>query len=83
MYYVYIIQSQARDLYFGITENLENRLRDHNSGKVKSTRLGKPWRYVYVEGYRSKTDAESRELILKQYGNARTYVKNRIKRSLL
>lgn len=84
MYYVYVIQSEVfHTLYFGITADLDSRLKDHNSGKVQSTRFRKPWRYVYIEGYRSKADAEDRELTLKQYGNARTYIKKRIKRSLL
>lgn len=84
MHYVYVIQSETfKSLYFGITEDLNKRLQDHNSGKVRSTRFGKPWRYIYIEGYRSKADAEDRELTLKQYGNARTYVKKRLKRSLL
>jgi hypothetical protein len=41
-----------------------------------------PWRYVYIEGYRVKRDAMLREKKLKQYGNARTYIKQRIQHSL-
>ncbi|MEK9174704.1 MAG: GIY-YIG nuclease family protein [Patescibacteria group bacterium] len=84
MYYVYIIQSSINEkLYFGRTSDLESRLKEHNSGKNFSTKEGKPWSYVYVEGYKSEKDAVSRELKLKNYGNARTYVKRRIKNSML
>jgi len=84
MYHVYIIQSQKTgDLYFGVTSNLERRLREHNQGKVNSTRFSKPWEYVYIESYRSEQDAKDREEKLKHYGNARTYIKKRIKHSLL
>ena len=83
MYHVYVIQSiHTRRLYFGRTENLDERLAYHNSGHVSATSSGKPWEYVYVESYKAKQDAIARELQLKQYGNARTYVKSRLRRSL-
>ena len=83
MHHVYIIRSvQAGDLYFGRTDNLDERLASHNSGQVNSTRSKRPWEYVYTESYRAKQDAIDRELQLKQYGNARTYVKKRLKNSL-
>ena len=83
MYHVYIIKSKSsQKLYFGRTEDLEERLVAHNSGKNYSTRNDRPWDYVYVESYKSKQDAVKRELQLKQYGNARTYVKKRIRHSI-
>ena len=84
MHFVYIIQSEKDgSLYFGRTGNLASRLESHNKGGNFSTKDKKPWRYVYVEGYRSERDAITRELKLKNYGNARTYVKKRIKNSLV
>lgn len=84
MYFVYIIQSvRTKDLYFGRTTNPNERILDHNKGKNYSTKYGRPWKYIYIEGYRSEKDAIDRELKLKNYGNARTYVKKRIKNSLL
>jgi len=83
MYHVYVIRSVRKgDLYFGRTENLDERLASHNGGQVTATGHGRPWEYVYVESYKVKQDAVRRELQLKQYGNARTYVKNRLKDSL-
>ena len=45
-YYVYIIQSltDPKRFYTGYTEKIENRLKDHNSGKNKHTAKHKPWR---------------------------------------
>ena len=83
MYHVYVIRSIGKgDLYFGRTENLDERLASHNSGQVTATSRGRPWEYVYVESYKAKQDAVKRELQLKEYGNARTYVKKRLKNSL-
>ena len=45
-YYVYILQSAVATerFYTGYTENLENRRKDHNSGKDPYTAKYKPWR---------------------------------------
>ena len=84
MYFIYIIRSKkTNDLYFGFTNNLEQRIKTHNSGTNLSTKFGVPWEYIYVEGYKSENDARLREKKLKHYGNARTYIKRRIKKSLL
>ena len=83
MYYVYVIQSvKDKKLYFGFTNNLNARLKSHNDGINESTKFGIPWRYIYFEGYRSEKDARLRESKLKHYGNARSYVKRRIKNCL-
>jgi len=83
LYYIYVIQSQkSKELYFGRTTDPERRLKDHNQGKNISTKQKRPWYYVYIEGYKSEKDATERELKLKNYGNARTYVKKRLKHSL-
>ncbi len=39
MFYVYILKSRKdRELYFGYTENLVKRLKEHNLGLVRSTK---------------------------------------------
>ncbi len=84
MYFVYIIQSElTRDLYFGYTNDLDRRIQQHNDGENASTKFGIPWQIIYCEGYRSEKDARVREKKLKHYGNARTYIKSRIKNSEL
>ena len=84
MFTVYVIQSlKTKDLYFGFTSDLKKRLETHNKGGNTSTKFGVPWTVVYCESYRSESDARCREKSLKHYGNARTLVKKRIKKSLL
>jgi len=68
MFYVYVLKSKTnKDLYVGSTEDLRNRYRLHNSGRVKSTRSATPWVLVYYEAYRSKEDATKREKKLKMH----------------
>ena len=45
-YYIYILQSKINTdrFYVGFTENIENRLKDHNLGKNPYTSKYKPWR---------------------------------------
>ena len=84
MYYVHVIKStKTNDLYFGFSSDLGSRLATHNQGKNISTKFGIPWELVYCEGFKSEQDARIRERKLKQYGNSRTHIKNRIQNSFL
>ena len=75
MYYVYIIQSlKTGEFYKGSTEDLKNRIKHHNSGKVASTKHDRPWKIVYYEAFASKRAAQREELFLKS-GKGRERVK--------
>ena len=64
--------------YTGYTNNLENRVNEHNKGKVKSTKNRTPFELVYYEASRNIDDALHREKYLKTtYG--KRYIRNRIK----
>ena len=66
MHYVYILQSERdRKFYIGETQNIEERLKYHNRGKVISTRHRRPMRLVGYEIYRTKTEARKREIYIK------------------
>jgi len=66
MYYLYILESLIlRRRYIGITEDLENRIKKHNYGEVRSTKAYVPWKLAYHEVYTQKTEARKRELELK------------------
>lgn len=69
-------------LYTGSTNNLQKRFLEHNSGKVFSTRLRKPFDLVYYEAYKSESDARMREKNLKLRSNAFRQLKKRIFNSL-
>jgi len=72
MYYLYILKSLARNRhYIGITGNLENRLRKHNTGNVISTKPYRPWKLVSSEIFTDKTSARKREIFLKRTAKAR------------
>jgi putative endonuclease len=65
-YFVYILKSETTgNSYVGHTSNLEKRLIEHNSGKSLSTRRKKPWKLVYKDEYKTRTEAIQRERYLK------------------
>ena len=67
MAYVYIIHSSKWDRYYvGSCENLQNRLEDHNAGRNKSTRHGKPWTLMSFETYPNNKEARAREAEIKR-----------------
>lgn len=66
MYFVYILKSLANNyIYVGSTENLTNRLRLHNQGKVKSTKAYRPWILCETREFNSRTEALQEEKFLK------------------
>lgn len=68
MYFVYILKSQRVNRYYiGHTEDVEKRLKEHNSGKSKSTKGYAPWEVVYTEEYHTKSEAYKREQEIKSY----------------
>lgn len=68
MYFVYILFCNDGSLYTGYTNNLENRLKKHNSGKgAKYTRSRLPCRMVYHESYQTKSEAMKREYYIKHH----------------
>jgi len=66
MYYVYVLISQKdKNFYIGFSENLEQRLDEHNSGKNISTKPRRPFSLKYYEAHTSKSDALRRERYFK------------------
>jgi putative endonuclease len=64
MYYVYFLFLNNQNIYKGITTDLKRRFKEHNVGKVASTKNKKPI-LIHYEAYLLKTDAERRERFLK------------------
>ena len=83
MYYVYLLKSDSTDTkYIGCTNDLQNRLAEHNSGKVDSTKNKIPWKLVYYEAFTSKYDAFiNREKELKQDYTKKRHLLSRLKNS--
>ncbi|MFH1749519.1 MAG: GIY-YIG nuclease family protein [bacterium] len=72
MYIVYILESGTNRHYIGMTEDIDDRLRHHNSGANKSTKPYRPWKVIHREKYLDKRSAWLREKQIKAYkgGNA-------------
>ena len=81
MYYIYVIQNEAKEFYIGYTANLEKRLADHNAGLNQSTKNHK-WELVYYEAYVSEKYTRNREFTLKKNRRMKTILLKRIKESL-
>ncbi len=59
-----------------MTSNLPRRLKEHNSGKTKSTKGFKPWKLFFFEDFDSRKEARNREKYLKS-GIGREFIKNK------
>jgi len=81
MYYFYVLQNTKGDLYYGSTNDLKRRMKEHHSGKSFSTRFSQ-WELVYYEAYRDESDARKRERSIKANGQAKRWLKERIRNSL-
>lgn len=77
MFYTYVLVS-AKDkwLYIGWTDDLKNRLREHNLGHVEATSHRLPLKLLYYEACLNKEQAIIREKQLKT-GYGRKYIKHR------
>lgn len=83
MFYTYILKSEKdKRLYMGSARDLRKRLKEHNSGLVKSTRLRTPFKIIYYEAYASEKDAREREHNLKLRAKALRQLLKRIGGSL-
>ena len=66
MFTVYILKSEATNKhYYGHTKDITQRLKAHNSGKVRSTKSGCPWTVIHQEEFPTKSEAYQRELFFK------------------
>jgi len=71
-YYVYILKSlKDGKFYTGCTANLKKRLKQHNGGRVRSTKARRPLKLVYWETFATRSEAMRRERHIKGIGRAR------------
>ena len=67
MYFVYILKSLKDSKYYiGQTENLDERIKKHNTGQVKSTKIRTPFILVKSETFNTRGEARKRENYLKK-----------------
>jgi putative endonuclease len=72
VYYVYIMASQRRVLYVGVTNNLERRVFEHKTHAMKGyTETYNVTRLVYFEDYSDVRSAIDREKVIKGWLRSR------------
>jgi len=82
MYTVYVLQSlKDKKTYIGYTNNFNRRLKEHNSGKAKSTKYRAPFKLLFKEEFKSLEEAKKRELWWKS-GTGRNKLKEYFKNQL-
>ena len=62
--------------YVGYTNNLKKRIDLHNSGNGAKFTRGRKWKLVYIEKFKSKKEAISREYYIKNNRLLRNKIKN-------
>lgn len=78
MRYVYILQSTKNPSkkYYGLRNNLKNRLAQHNSGQCTFTATDRPWRIETAIFFRDEAKAHDFERYLKS-GSGRAFSRRR------
>ena len=78
MYFVYILKSKKDgSLYKGSTENLKQRIDNHNRGSAKYSSTKKPYKLVWYCAFSTKTQALQFEKYLK-HGSGHTFTKRHL-----
>ncbi|MFI5294630.1 MAG: GIY-YIG nuclease family protein [Thermodesulfovibrionales bacterium] len=73
--FIYVLRCSDGRLYTGSPRDLAERLKDHNAGRVRTTKNRRPLEVIYTEEFSSYSDARIRELYLKS-GTGRTWLRN-------
>lgn len=68
MWHVYILECSDKSLYTGITNDLERRVKEHNSSKLgaKYTRGRRPVKLVYAKKMKNRVKALQEECRIKK-----------------
>ena len=81
-FYVYVLESKLnKKWYIGSTNNLVNRVKEHNLGQSFATKPFRPWKLIYYEANLNQKDAKRREIYLKTTQGGRL-LKRRLKEYL-
>ena len=79
-YSVYLIASKNKKKtisYVGYTNNIDKRLKLHNSVKGAKFTKGKKWKLIYSQNYKSKIKAMQEEYKLKKNYKLRASIKSK------
>jgi predicted GIY-YIG superfamily endonuclease len=71
-FYLYILKCAEGTLYIGHTDNLDERMRQHDAGKADAyTASRRPLKLLHVEEFESRYEALMMERKLKGWGRAK------------
>ena len=66
MYYVYILLNETGTrTYTGVAEDVNERLAEHNAGRVKSSSPYRPYRIIHSEPFGTLKEARQKERFYK------------------
>ncbi len=71
-HYVYVIENDYGRQYVGHSDNIQNRLIEHNKGNVRSTAKFRPWRIAHAASFPREELAIAYERYLKS-GSGTTF----------
>ncbi len=77
-HFVYLLLTKSRNTYIsyvGYTNNLKNRLKQHNSSKGAKFTKGREWTIIYSKKYKNKITALKEEYKLKKNYKKRNIIK--------
>ncbi len=78
-FYAYILRSNSfQTYYYGSCKDVNERLKEHNAGKVRYTKGRRPWILHYFEQFESRSDAVRREKFFKTIEGYNYLKKNKI-----
>ena len=79
MWQVYVLKSlKDNNYYVGMSENVNRCIKEHNTGKVRSTKSRIPFKLIYVEKFTEIASARKHEKYLKSAAGRR-YLHNKIR----
>lgn len=82
MHYLYLLLLSNKQIYTGTTNNLRRRIKEHQCGKVESTKNKRPIKLIHYEAYICKKDTLRREKYLKTTEGKR-FLKQQLKYLLI
>ena len=77
---IYVLQGTSGRRYVGITNNLQRRLKEHESGKTKASHILGEFTLLHTETVSDYKDARQREKYLKS-GQGREFLSEKYPRS--
>ncbi|MFA6099808.1 MAG: GIY-YIG nuclease family protein [Patescibacteria group bacterium] len=80
MAFTYILLTAGETYYIGSTNDIDERLKEHQNGRVKSTKSKLPVKLVYLEKFDTRAEAQKQEYRIKRW-KSRKLIESLIRKS--